>query len=209
MQARTAGSLALTLASGLAAGAHGPETGPYLGVGLGATDLDSSRAEVDAAASAAGLTGSTTQFDDTDTGWKIFGGYRFNPYVAAELTYVDVGEASATYVATAPTAATLAASADGTAVSAAVVGIYPLGERVEIFGKIGLYRWDVDGTATAVVGGASVSASDSDDGIDVMFGAGVGYNFTDNIGVRIEWERYNDLSDADVDMFSVGAVYGF
>ncbi|MBB6091696.1 OOP family OmpA-OmpF porin [Povalibacter uvarum] len=35
--------------------------------------------------------------DDTDVTAAIFGGYRFNPYLALELSYRDLGEAHATY----------------------------------------------------------------------------------------------------------------
>ena len=57
----------------------------------------------------------------------------------------------------------------------AVVGM-PLNERFGVFGKVGLYMWDVSG------GGLATGISD--DGSDIMFGAGVNWNLTDRFGCR-------------------------
>jgi hypothetical protein len=46
------------------------------------------------------------------------------------------------------------------------------------------------------------------DGTDISFGLGVNYNFTRNLGVRAEWERFK-LDDADADLISVGIVWRF
>ncbi len=202
--------LAVALALGATQVARADDRdGPYLGLGFGASVADIDAGDVNRAASIAGLTGSTLSVDDTDTAWKVFAGYRFKTYFAAEFSYTDLGETSATYQATAPTAATLGVSADATALSASLVGTYALSPQFDIFAKAGLQRWDVEGRGTAVVGGTSVSTSADDDGTDVLFGLGAGYHFTNRVGLRLEWERYNNVSDTDVDLFSGSLYYRF
>ena len=34
------------------------------------------------------------RLDDDDTSWKLFAGYRFNPYISLEAAYIDFGRAS-------------------------------------------------------------------------------------------------------------------
>jgi opacity protein-like surface antigen len=43
---------------------------------------------------------------------------------------------------------------------------------------------------------------------DISFGLGLSYNFTRNLGVRAEWERFK-LDDADADPLSIGIVWRF
>ena len=60
--------------------------------------------------------------------------------------------------------------------------------------------------ASDTTGGVPFSAKT--DGTDISFGLGVNYNFTRNLGVRAEWERFK-LDDADADLISVGIVWRF
>ena len=71
--------------------------------------------------------------------------------------------------------------------------------NADIFGKAGLYAWD------------SESGINFDDvGVDPVFGFGGRYQFEDsNFGVRAEYERFYDVDDADIDLFSVSATYDF
>lgn len=56
------------------------------------------------------------------------------------------------------------------------------------------------------------SASDSGTNTNVAWGLGGGYNFTKNLGVRLEWERFRaefQGEKEDVDLLSVGLNYRF
>lgn len=72
-------TLALALTAGTAIAEE--DRGFYLGAGVGQFNLEIDDFE--------GLT--TDTFDADDTSLKIFGGWRFNPYIAAELAYIDFG----------------------------------------------------------------------------------------------------------------------
>ena len=153
----------------------------YIGAGAGITKMDLCD---DLGATAC---------DDEDTGMKIFGGFKFNPNFGLEASWVDLGEVSAS-----ASGVTVTGEVDGFGL--AVMGMIPLNEKFGFFGKVGAYMWD----ATVSGPGGSVS----DDGTDIMFGAGVNWNLTTRFGLRAEWERF-DIDGDDVDFLSIGAQFNF
>ncbi|MBU1665601.1 MAG: outer membrane beta-barrel protein [Gammaproteobacteria bacterium] len=193
------------------------DTGWYAGVGVGgskAKDVGSA-AEVDASLLADyGITATSTA-EDTDTAWKLFAGYRINKNFAVEGSYADLGKATFDSTVTAPAAGTVNISWKSKAWSLAAVGILPVTDQFEVFGKIGGHFWDVDMSVTATGGGGTAAGSASDDGTSWLYGVGASYSFSKNIAVRAEWERYQDVGDenttgkSDVDMLSVGVQYKF
>lgn len=145
--------------------------------------------------------------DDKDTAWRIFAGYRFHPNFAVELGYADLGEVSAS-------APGINASVEATALDLAAVGIVPLGDRFSLFGKIGVYRGESDGTANVAVPGFVASASASETNSDFTYGLGAGFEVNRSLGLRAEWQRYEDVGgqdvgESDVDVLSVGVRFKF
>ncbi|HEU4923406.1 MAG TPA: outer membrane beta-barrel protein, partial [Burkholderiales bacterium] len=143
-----------------------------------------------------------TSCDDKDTAWKILGGYRFTRNLAVEVGYTDFGEQSASRPAGTVTF-------EATALEVVGVGSLPVADRFSVYGKIGMYRGDTDANDTAFGGG---SASDSNTGL--TFGIGGQYDFTKNLGIRGEWQRYADVGgdsvgESDVDVLSVGVIWKF
>ena len=167
------------------------DTGFYAGLSFGQSSVD-----VD-------CTGFSS-CDDSDTAWKVFGGYQFNRNFAVEFGYTDLGEASAS----APGAS---ATAESTAFEVSAVGMLPLADRFSIFGRIGLHMSDTDARATL----GSVSGSTSESNTGLTFGIGARYDFTKNLGVRAEWQRYADVGgddvggEFDVDVISIGVIWKF
>lgn len=190
--------------------ASGQEGRFYLGAGGGYSDLGFDSGDITSAAAAAGVTGTTTSVDDNDIGWKLFGGYQFTRNWGLEVFYADLGDGSASFTATAPFAGTLNISTDASGFGAAATGTYPINNQFGVHAKLGVFRWDVDAQAAAVVAGVTATASADDTGTDLMFGVGASYNFNQNSSVRIEWERFNDVGDdLDVDLFSGSFLYRF
>jgi opacity protein-like surface antigen len=81
-----------------------------------------------------------------------------------------------------------------------VLGKLPLGEKAEVFAKLGVARLDANVDAAGI---GSVSDSES----DVLYGLGFNYNVTDTVDVRLEWERM-DFED-QIDTVSLGVSYNF
>jgi OOP family OmpA-OmpF porin len=147
--------------------------------------------------SAAGI--GISNCDDKDSGWKAFAGYRFSRNLAAELSYINFGE----YTARATVGATnIDVKADATAWGLAAVGIFPLSERFDLFGKLGFVRGESEGSGSS--GGVTVNVGDK--GTELHYGFGATYNFTRNLGLRAEWEMVND---ADLSLLSIGVQYRF
>jgi OOP family OmpA-OmpF porin len=144
---------------------------------------------------------STVTVDDSDTGFKIYGGFQFNKHLGAEVGYVDFGK-----VGFSGSAFGIPVTGDTglTAFTIAGVGTLPLNESFALFGKVGLWSWSATGSATA--GGVSVSADDS--GSDVFYGVGARYNLNKNWGLTLELENY-DSSDDSVMLTSFGVRYKF
>lgn len=119
-------------------------------------------------------------FDSDDTSFKVFAGYRLNPYFAVELDYIDLGKPEA-IVSGFP----IQAKTDGFAPY--VVGTLPLG-IFELFAKAGYLFYDVD----VDIDDAQVS----DSGEDFVYGAGVGVVLFEHLNLRLEYEEI-DIENTD------------
>ena len=185
--------IALALACGAALAASQASAQAYLGGSIGQSDIDEQIAT--------GLiTGGSV--DGTDSAFKIFGGYMFNRHFGLEAAYVDLGEASysGNFVGLPVTGGRVEVSG----VNISALGALPIGERFSLFGKIGLFMWDAEASDTT--GGVPFSAQQ--DGTDLSFGVGVGYQFTRNLGLRAEWEMFT-TDDAESSLISVGLLWRF
>lgn len=209
-------ALALAVALGLVSmPAMAADPGFYAGVGIGQfnTEIDDVSFVDD------GESGSVSLgFDDDDTGFKIFGGYQFLPWLGAELGYVDGGTASESY--SDPDLGDLKLEVDVSAITVAAVGTLPIGDMFELYGKLGMAFWegDLGITVTGVLCdelqaiGESCSDSEDDDGEDFYYGVGAGFNIGESFNVRIEYEVFEidpqDV-DADANFLSLSGVYRF
>lgn len=183
----------------------------YLGAGYGFSDFDTG---------VGSLTG-TASLDDDDSGFKILGGVKFNKFLGLELSYNDFGEAELrgnngdTFVFNGITrtfladGVTLEAEADTIAIEAVVFA--PLDELTgndslkyfEPFLKVGAHFWDIEYSIAA----SNISSTFADDdGTDVVFGAGINFNF-DFLTIRAEWQRFN--TDDEIDFFSGSLIFNF
>jgi OOP family OmpA-OmpF porin len=132
---------------------------------------------------------------DTDTSWKLLGGYRFNRYVAAEATYLDWGEV------TAGTSSGARVAAEQHSYGLALVGTLPIGERFELFGKAGFVKTEQE-TRRITPNPSTFNREET----ELNYGLGVKYAFTRNWALRGEWENTDKLK---VEMLSIGVEYRF
>ena len=161
--------------------------GFYAGGAIGVTELDDDGAF------------NGTNFDDEDTGFTIFGGYKFMQWVAGEVRLSNLGSyrVSSDFNG-------FSTGIDLAAISVHVVGMYPFGSTGwELFGQLGLGSIDVDsdccGSNDQTVGSA---------------GVGVRYYPTANTGISLQadtyaWEEDNSSFDPSVSIIQVGLQYLF
>jgi OmpA-OmpF porin, OOP family len=208
----TAGTLAVPVMA--AAPATEPTGTWYLGVGIGQSraSIDSSTANtVLAGTGATAVSGFTTS---TATGAKAFLGYQFNRYIAAEGGYFRLGDFS--FDATTTPAGTLHGSANNrSGYNLDVVGTLPVvPDRFLVLARLGVQSSKTsdlfNGTGAAA---ALANPSPSKTLVSYKYGTGAEFDFTKNIGVRAEWERYR-VSDGiggkvNVNLVSASLLYRY
>lgn len=200
---RAAAALGFALACGTVAADY---EGWYSGIAAGHVKSGANASDFRQAIENEGGTNVVASVDNTDVGWKIFGGYKLSRHLAVEGAYVNFGEqqASATYD-TLP-GVRVDATTELDAFQLALVASLPVTGRLALFAKLGGYFWRADSTASTTL----ASISEEDDGKDVMFGLGASLKLADEISLRIEWERYDsDDDEAVLDLYTIGASLGF
>jgi OmpA-OmpF porin, OOP family len=160
----------------------------------------------------------TTTFsvnDDSDTAIKVYGGWRFNPYFAAEVAIVDYGKFSATRSTPSGSARS---DITVTGVSVDAVGLAPIGGVVELFGKVGLIAAGTHATRSTTgsvsIGGTTSSSDDTASSTGAHVAAGVNFRITSRVWARLEYERAygvgdKQLGEGDVRAVTIGAAYRF
>ncbi len=191
----------------------------YIGGGVGY-----SSSKIDDVAPITGIT-FTQSKDESDTGWKVFGGYQWNPNFAVELGWVDLGEASQTISFMAPAIGSVTGTFKSSGAFLDVLGIIPVGNNFSLHGKVGAYYAEnsLDFSASGPIApflptiGSVVGVPVSEDKDELKWKAGLGarYDFTKQIGLRAEWERYFGLDtdhsngSGDIDLFSLNLIFSF
>jgi OmpA-OmpF porin, OOP family len=115
--------------------------------------------------------------DEKDTGFRIFGGFQFHRSIAAEVAYGMLVDKGGVEV---------------TSMEVAAVGMFPIANQFSIIGKLGFARLEAEG------GG---------DDTGLVFGFGAQYDVTRNLGVRLQWTRYD--TDPELDFLSLGVLWKF
>ena len=170
------------------------DAGFYMGAGVGQTSFD-----------VGDTAGTGINVDDSDTGFKIYGGYKFNPNFAVEAGYADIGSATMDFPGF------FNAEVEASALFVDAVGSLPLNEQFSVFGRVGLAMTNTE--LTVNVPGLGSETLD-DDEAEIKFGLGAQFSFSKNVALRGEWERYVDVGgdntgegDVDVIGLSVNVMF--
>ncbi|HUR89062.1 MAG TPA: OmpA family protein [Ramlibacter sp.] len=200
-----------TLAAPLAFGQE--NTGWYVGASAGRAAATIDDARIAAGLTAQGLGGIAIANDERSTGYKVFGGYQFTPYVGVEAGFLSLGHFG--YRATTVPAGTLSGRMGVKGVNLDLVGTLPIMGGLSAIGRVGAtsMRASDSFAATGAVTLPYASANPSQRTTGLKAGIGLAYAFTPSLSVRLEAERYR-IKDAvghrgDVDLLSLGLVYRF
>lgn len=118
-------------------------------------------------------------YEESDKGFKIFGGYEFNEYFAAELGYV--GGATVIDATLFPVE-----FVDLRALSATFIARAPLTSNISMFGKVGMARYEADFNWTDDFG--YVLDSDRVRDNELTYGFGLALSFGRKFEIRGEYE---------------------
>jgi OmpA-OmpF porin, OOP family len=193
------GACVIVIAAGVMSG---PASAGYFGVAINQNTLQDWD-DVGAALDDGSFT--SQKSEDTDNGFRIFGGFGQNPNFVVEIGYSDFGEA--TFDAQSDgccfyPAGPVSADAAMSGIDVSLVGRIPVSDSFDVTARLGMLKWDFEVDAR-VSGG---SGSDSDDGTDVLFGAGLQFALSDSVSLRGEFTRY-DIADTDLDSLSLSLVF--
>jgi OOP family OmpA-OmpF porin len=158
-----------------------------------------------------GIATTAIKDDNLHFGYKLFGGYQFNKYIALEGGYFDLGKFG--FTANTLPAAGLTGNIKLNGANLDAVATLPFTERFAAFGRVG-YNYSYAKDAFAGYGAVIVADPDrSEHSGSYKFGGGLQFAFTESLALRVEAERYR-VGDAvgnkgDADLFSTGLVFRF
>jgi len=180
--------------------------GLYTGVTLGEADYSYGSAGT----TSFGSFSISTEVDSDDTPLKLFVGYRFLPFLAIEGVYARFGAVEVTtrfnnvsFSGQNITVNGVTFNNDGTSVTtiaelngfgADILGIFPIGNTVSLFGKFG-----------------ALQAKDNTSGVKgvgTKLGFGLDLNLNKSFALRGEFERY-DFGTLEADLINLGVIYNF
>lgn len=174
-----------------------------------------------------------SDFDRTDTAWKVFGGYRLHRNVAIEVNYADLGESRVvTHMQggtnpTLPASITVNRKLDGYGADVLLIAPFEP-QRLDLFARAGAFRSrlradaSLDGNIVFTNGDPSERSRGTTRNETVFhWGVGADWAFTPNVALRLEWERYANVGkpfevggsgttgEADTDAVMLGVVMRF
>jgi len=161
---------ALLLTTSAASARDVIDKGAYLGGSVGVTNFDDDSIFD-------GL-----DFDDSDTSFEVYGGYKFMKYFAVEARLMSLGSYQVEFI-----------DVDSWAVSIHAVGIIPLGQsNWDLFGQLGLGRINLD---AGNIG--------DDDGNVASAGIGIRFTPTKSVSISLALDGYAWEADAFGQSFDV------
>lgn len=162
-----------------------------------------------------GFEDATTSLDRSDRMARLHAGYRFNRHMAVELAYTDLGEFRVR--STVLPAGTLEAAVKTRGADLSVLGLWPIGERFTVFGRVGAFAarsratFSATGSVELVEGGERQSERST----RVLYGLGVMYDVTPRLALRAGWTHYDRVGHAvtggelDIRTLSAGITWRF
>ena len=136
--------------------------------------------------------------DPDSLGWKAFGGYQFNDYLALEAGYANFNDMSAV-------TGTVKTNVVTDTWTLGAVLSYPITDKFALLGRLGVARMSAN---IKTKDGLALTEYAEEDSYEPNYGVGVRYALFDNMDLRAEWERF-DASDLNVDMISAGFAVKF
>jgi len=210
--AKVSGTLGLAaLAAITSPYATAEEAGWYMGASGGPSKATIDDAKISSGLIGGGFQSSTIVDDNRSTGYKLFGGYQFNPNFALEGGYFDLGKFG--FTATTVPAGTLSGNIKLRGINLDAVGTVPLSEKFSVFGRIGANYAEATDTFAGTGAVSVLNPNPTKRDTNYKLGLGLQYAFTESLALRTEIERYrvNDAvgNKGDVDHLSIGLVYRF
>ena len=152
---------------------------------------------------------SVGEVDDSGFAGRLFGGYNFNPYLAAEMGYVILPKVEFKDIALRDASTTVDESFDQSILDFVVKGTLPLKDGYDLYAKAGfanVLRDDLEASAN----GVTVNSNTSNSKNVPVLGAGANYHMTSNIITEVSFMYYFGNGDLEpTDFAGAGLIYQF
>lgn len=181
--------IAASVLSLAALSAHAAEQGAYLFGNLGYNFAKPKKLDTQ------GVEGLSASHSAAGASWELGGGYRFNDHFALEASYADFGKAkTAAAMNIDDNKVDASLSLKTTALRLAAVGILPVTNELDLFGKVTLNQLYIDATLNAsadipalgVEGAGSISKKQNH--LRPGIGLGAAYKINKQLSLRGEYE---------------------
>lgn len=143
-------------------------------------------------------------FDDKETGYGAFAGYKINQNIAIEAGFRRLADGKISYYDSFyDVDVQEKAKFDQSSIS--VIGTLPLSSGFSLFGRLGYNHIKMKYTATASSGRFSASESYSESESRALYGAGLSYDFSPAVSARLEVQKPH----GDVTTLAAGVSFNF
>lgn len=223
-------TLALALLA-LAGSASAADTGFYVGFGGGSSDYSSDLGQEIRQAythSSAFVVDDARLSDGSGRVWQVAGGYRFLPWLSAELGWTDAGTANGFFALTSTVPltnghATVFSRYRLRGLSASLVAQVPLADRLYGYGRLGAVatRLKYDESGTDANNTPHSFRARNENETKPLAGLGLGWSLNERWDLRMEWDRWFDIGTRfdltvkgngrfdHVDLYTLNALYRF
>lgn len=147
--------------------------------------------------------------DDTSLGWHLYLGRRVHRYIDVEVNYVSLGAFDVRGTQTTEAGVDrIDTEFNIFGWSLEGVGRFPLGQRLTVFGKAGVWQWtkESSGDVPAAETGDVFAPTGVERDLGIAYGAGLKYRLK-HFSVRSNWQNY-DFDDESATIFSLGIEFG-
>lgn len=165
-----------------------------------------------------------TNTEDSDLGYSAAFGYRFSRYIAGELALAQFGALTSTLTADVdlpqdasgfvPARFEYSFHVGGPIIS--VVGMLPIKDKFEFYGRVGYLFASVEREFTSKINGQrGISGSAQGDSQNLVYGAGITWNISQVYSVRAEYTVLDEVGQdnrtgkEDLSQMSIGMIVRF
>jgi OOP family OmpA-OmpF porin len=141
--------------------------------------------------------------DKSDTGFKLYTGFKFTPIVAGEIAYTDFGDVSLGNGSS-------SGRYSGTALSVGAAFTVPFAPKFSGIGRVGLAATDADFNYSGPFG--SISGATSESSIEPYFGLGLAYALTPQLSLTGSFDYMNfdyPNGSGGASLLAIGVSYAF
>jgi OOP family OmpA-OmpF porin len=143
---------------------------------------------------------------ETDNGYGFGLGYQINNTLAVEFAYRDMlslssGESYEDFE--------YRENVDITALQLSMLARYPLNKKVNVYGRLGVGKVEIDSEYREIDWGGTYIESSSESKNKAVFGVGGSYAFTEQLGARLEYNQFAKIEETTLSSISLALTYNF